>query len=232
MSLFANHFYHGIVRKTIIAFGTLFEGLTIVYKDTDSKKVKQIKVPLQYAPKEKWLRRLTEDPDMTKNVATDLPRMSFEITSYKYDPARKLGSVENYITAQLNGKSVKLYTPVPYELGITMYAYTKTQEDALQILEQITPYFSPAMTVDVMMIPELKVTQKIPFTLIDPFQFTAKINMYGPIVEGKPIKRAIVDSSANPYFNETDDQTYRAEVNPFSANKYDDYTIDEFTVNG
>jgi hypothetical protein len=249
-SLFIQPFYHGIIRKTIVTFGRMFEGLSLVHYNANGTKAQHIKVPLQYAPKEKWLRRLQEDPAMTANVEIDLPRMSFEITGYNYDPARKLGSVENYITAQKDGKAVKLYTPVPYDLDIVLYSYTKTQEDALQILEQITPYFSPAVTANITVIDSLKVEQKIPFTLqgittednwdgafterrmvIQTFKFNAKVNMYGPIIEGEPIKRAIVDSSVNPFFNKTDNAIYQAEVNPFSANEYDPHTIDEFSIN-
>jgi hypothetical protein len=238
-------FYHSTIRNTIVSFGQIFSDVSIRKVDNNKVTNKIIKVPLSYGPKEKWLRRLEEQPTLQGNPEIILPRMSFEITNYQYDAGRKLGSVENYVRAVVNDKPVKLFTPVPYNVTLSFYIMTKTQEDTLQILEQILPHFSPAVTVSFDVIPEIKIRQDVPISLtgvstqdtwdgqfeqrrsiITTLQFEAKISLYGPLVEGKPIKRAIVDNSLNSRGEKTSDAVYTAEVDPFSVkNKYEEHEI-------
>ena len=81
-------YYHGIIRRSVVAFAQLFTGLTIVRTDEAKNKIQKIAVPISYGPKEKWLRRIEENPDGKKNISTELPRLSFELTNYQYDPSR------------------------------------------------------------------------------------------------------------------------------------------------
>lgn len=238
-------FYHGIIRNTVISFGKLFENLTILKVNNNKVTNKVIKVPMSYGPKEKWLRRLEEQPNLQGNPEITLPRMSFEITGYEYDAGRKLGSVENYVLGEVDGKPVKLFTPVPYNVMFSLHAMTKTQEDGLQIMEQILAHFSPAVTVSFLVIPELKITQNVPISIlgvqtedswdgdfeqrrliVTTFNFQAKISLYGPLVAGKPIKRTIIDNSINNVGTKTSDAIYTAEVNPFTVeNKFQPHDI-------
>jgi len=92
-----NVFYHGIIRKTIVVFGSLFSSIYIDRKEGDSvtgTTVQRLQVPLAYAPKEKWLVRLEQDPDLSNNAYVSLPRMSFEILSYTYDASRKTNRMQ------------------------------------------------------------------------------------------------------------------------------------------
>lgn len=208
--------------------------------DENGDLAKMIKVPIAYAPKEKWFTRLAEDPDFRQKFQIELPRMSFEIVSMNYDPTRK---VNNYIYNKCPTNVGKVYAPVPWNITISLSTYTRTQEDSLQILEQILPFFGPALIVNVDLV-DLNLTQDIPIVLeqvmrtdtyqgtleeermiIQEFVFEMKLNLYGPIDSNvNVIKKAIAgleQSDGTPY------ATYTAAVNPPEANEDDVFTIDE-----
>ena len=160
-------FYHGIIRKSIVAFGSLFSNIHIDRREgnsVDGTIVQRLQIPLAYAPKEKWLVRLDSDPNLEGHTYTSLPRMSFEITGYTYDASRKLPKL-NKIGCVKNGSSDNVFSPVPYNLDISLYVLTKTQEDALQIIEQILPTFTPDYTMAINAIPDLNIVQDIPIIL-------------------------------------------------------------------
>lgn len=214
-----NVFYHGIIRKTIVAFGRLFSDIKIDRKQGDSVSgttVQQLQIPISYAPKEKWLVRVEQDPDLTQNTYTSLPRMSFEITGYNYDPSRHLGKM-NKISCNTGGTSTEMFAPVPYNVEISLYILTKTQEDAMQIVEQILPTFTPEYTVSINAVPSMNIVQDIPITLDNisvsdeydgDFQtrrfvthtlnFTLKLNLFGPSTPSKRIQETVVNISQNP----------------------------------
>ena len=139
------YFYNEILRRTIIAFGTLFNGITV--KQTDST----IRVPLAYGPTQKFLARLEQSPDLNKSTAITLPRMSFEFTGLTYDPSRKVTTTQQFIVKDpTDGSDVKKsYMPVPYNMQFELSIMCKVNDDALQITEQILPYFQPAYNVTV-----------------------------------------------------------------------------------
>ena len=201
-------FYHGIIRKTIVSFGRLFSSIYIDRKQNDSvegQTVQRLQVPIAYAPKEKWLVRLDSDPELNNHTYVTLPRLSFEITGYDYDASRKVGKMQK-ITCHTDTKSGTVFAPVPYNVSISLYVLTKTQEDALQIIEQILPTFTPEYTLSVQTVPEMNIIQDIPVMLnnisvVDEYDgafetrrfvthtltFTLKLNLFGPTQEGKPI---------------------------------------------
>ena len=147
--MFGTHFYHEKTRKCVAAFGRLFNNIYIVRKNSSGGGINQIKVPLSYAPKQKYLDRIRENPDLDTDtkVALKLPRMSFEITSIGYDTTRQLSKLNNVqgLTSS-NSTRNKLSTGVPYVLGFQLNVYAKSQDDALQIVEQILPTFNPQYT--------------------------------------------------------------------------------------
>ena len=156
-------FYYGIIRNTIIGFGQLFSDIYIVRKDANKKKVQKVLVPVSYGPKEKWLRRVDENPDGKKNIAVDLPRMTFELVNYQYDSSRKVGSNVNKFVDPVSGKRIN--TPVPYTLTIIMHVISRTQEDSLQIIEQILPHFAPGLTVNMEYVNAPKISFTTTFSL-------------------------------------------------------------------
>lgn len=147
--MFGAHFYHEKTKKCVAAFGRLFNDIYVVRKNSSGGGISQIKVPLSYAPKSKYLDRIRENPDLDTNtkVAIKLPRMSFEITSIQYDTTRQLSKLNNIqgVTSASNTRN-KLFTGVPYVLAFQLNVYAKSQDDALQIVEQILPTFNPQYT--------------------------------------------------------------------------------------
>jgi len=161
-------YYHGTLKKYVTLFGTLFNEVYINRIDAAHNVTNSIKVPLQYAPKEKVLARLESDPNLTNPVATVLPRMAFEITTLSYAPTRKLPTI-NQITKVDTDPTKKnyQYMPVPYDISFSLYIMVKNQEDGTQILEQILPYFTPEWTSTVNILPEMGIIQDIPLVLLN-----------------------------------------------------------------
>ena len=143
--MFDNTFYHEIVRKTVVSFGTLFNSLYIVRTNNQGVVTQRMKVPLAYGPKQKFLVRLEQDPQRqgTKTTAITLPRIGFEMTGLTYDPGRKLNRIQTYKKTKGSDKKsqLKQYMPVPYNVNFSLFVMAKNSDDALQIVEQILPYF-------------------------------------------------------------------------------------------
>lgn len=195
-------FYHGIIRSTIVAFGSLFSNIYIDRKQDDSvngQTIQRLQVPLAYAPKEKWIVRIDSDPNLQNNTYTTLPRLSFEITGYNYDAARKANRMNKVRCVDASQDTMKsLFTPVPYNIDIALYVLTKTQEDGLQIIEQILPTFTPDYTLMINSVPSMNIIQDVPVILnsvavqddydgdfqtrrfvTHTLNFTLKLNLYG-----------------------------------------------------
>jgi len=163
----ANTFGHGTLRKYVIYFGTLFNNLWLTRYDASGTQIQNMKVPLNYGPREKFLARLDGNPDLNRQVATQLPRMSFEMTGMTYDPTRKLSSI-NKITAPSPDFPEGLrwqYQPVPYNIQFTLSIMTKNVEDGTYIVEQILPYFTPTWTATLNLNPDLNQKFDIPITM-------------------------------------------------------------------
>ncbi len=247
-----NPYYYGVIRKNIIAFGKIFSDLIIEREDADHNKVQVIRIPIAYGPKEKWLRRLQENPDLNKQVKMDLPRMSFEMVNFQYDSERKLGPNPNYLR---DTKNRKVSTPIPYKFDIVLYVATRNQDDMMNIMEQVLPFFAPALIISVKVLDDPIQIIDIPITLnsvqtednwdedfeesriiVNTLTFTMKGYLFGPILEPKIIKRTITDVSQNPNMATEEgpmDSTHTAELNPFVETNLptDPHTIDEFFIN-
>jgi hypothetical protein len=169
--MFGDHFYHQRIKKSVAIFGSLFNNLYVVRKNTSGFVISQVKVPLSYAPKRDFLDRLdkmnTEGDNGERQIAVKLPRMSFEITSMGYDPTRQLPKMNQCTVPStiFDGKAQKLYSPVPYNIGFQLSIYAKSQDDALQVVEQILPFFTPQYTVTVNPLDNFDVKEDTPITL-------------------------------------------------------------------
>lgn len=141
--MLGTYYYHEIIRRTIISFGTLFNNIHIKHETENGDDVSLIKVPIAYGPVQKFLARLDEKPDLRKKVAITLPRMSFEMTTIQYDPTRKVSTVQTFQANRPGVGPVKVYMPAPYNIGIQLSIISKYQDDMLQIIEQILPFFQP-----------------------------------------------------------------------------------------
>ena len=211
--MLGSHFYNQIVRKNIIAFGTLFNNINMKSTDpTTGDVLEEIKVPLAYGPKQKFLVRLEENVSSSK-VAITLPRLYFEMTGIEYDSTRKTSPIQKYKTViDGNGDEVRVqYVPVPYNLSFELGVIAKSQDDALQIVEQILPYFQPSFSVTLNMIPDMNEKKDVAIVLNgissedewdDSFlnrryitytlNFTMKSYLYGPYNTADVIKKAII----------------------------------------
>jgi hypothetical protein len=234
--------YHQIIRKTIAAFGTLFNDIYIRHQDSDNATTfSEIKVPIAYGPIQKYLARLEEKPDLRNRTAITLPRMSFEIGQLSYDSSRKSSSIQTF-NALSGGNPVKLFMPVPYNLPISLTIAAKYNDDLLQIIEQILPYFKPEFTITVDLISSIGEKRDIPIILqsISPFDdnyegnytsrrfiqatltFVAKIFFFGPVPsdDGNIIKKVQVD-----YYGDTNrinaSRNSRYVVTPRAIRDYD-----------
>lgn len=218
-----NVFYHGTIRKVIVAFGTLFSNIYIDRKvgatgisSVSGTTIQRLQIPIAYGPKEKWVVRLEQDPSLQNHTYVSLPRMAFEIDGYQYDNSRKLNKMNKVVCNSGTGTSSTVFAPVPYNLMMSLYVITKNQEDALQIIEQILPTFTPEYTLVINAIPSMYVQQNIPIVLdsivaedsydgafqtrrfvIHHLRFTAKMNLFGGIQTSKPIFHTQVDIANN-----------------------------------
>ena len=242
------YFYHEILRKTIISFGTLFNGITIKHTDSDGDTNSVIKVPLAYGPTQKFLARLEQSPNLNKSVQITLPRMSFEFVGMTYDPSRKVTTTQTFLAGESADKSVekKTYMPVPYNMQFELAIMCKLNDDALQIVEQIVPYFQPAYSVTVDLVESLGEKRDIPvildnITMTDDYEgdfstrrvllyslrFTAKTYLFGPVSSASSdiIKKVSIgyiaaDSSSADSRTGGRDLTYS--VTPRATKNYDE----------
>ena len=249
--MLGQQFYHETTRKVVVAFGTMFNNIQLVRKDNDGTITQSMKVPLAYGPRQKFLVRLREDPDLTKQVAITLPRSGFEITGLSYDPKRKLNRVQKFKKTK-SGSSSKLdtqYMPVPYNLGFELYILSKNSDDALQIVEQILPYFQPDYTLTINDMPDMSVKRDIPIILnsisyeddyegdfaqrraiIYSLDFTAKFYLYGPVTGQSVIKTVQVDQFTDlPDKSPKREQRLVVTPDPTTASADDDFGFNETT---
>lgn len=242
--MFGTYFYHSHIRKTVAVFGTLFNDISVHRKDASGGVISYVKVPLSYGPKQKFLTRLFEEPDLNApEVAIRLPRMSFEITGMQYDTSVKLNKMNTLAKPDIHGQNT-IRNPVPYILNFQLSVYAKNQDDALQVVEQILPMFNPEYVVTLKEIPELDIKRDIPIVLqsvtysddyegdftsrrvlIYTLEFTMKTFFYGPIKQNQAV---IKDANVNVRdMNGTRLQSIETKVNPLSALETDPHTIDK-----
>jgi hypothetical protein len=213
--LSGSSFYHRIIRKNVIAFGSVFNDITLKrYSYNTFTELERFKVPLSYAPKETFITKLLGDPDLQKNVQTTLPRMSFEITSIAYDSARKLSSFNETFYVKSNSKLDYLRSGVPYTIGFELNVYARNVEDGTQIIEQILPYFEPDYTVSINFIDNIETKRDVPIILNDvsysqeyegekgtvryliwTLNFSMKTYFYTGASEGSLIRKTIANTS-------------------------------------
>jgi len=227
--MLGNYFYHEITRKTVIAFGTLFNDIHVRHQDQAGNDISDIKVPVAYGPKQKFLARVTQQAELNKATQITLPRMSFEISNISYDASRKAGITQTFKAADNTdgNKLKKVFMPVPYNLGFELNILVKLQDDGLQILEQILPFFQPGFTLSIDLVKSIGEKRDVPMilnsisqqddyegdfstrrALIYTLSFTAKTFMFGHIAKTPEglIRKVQVD-----YYSDTNTRTAKRE---------------------
>jgi hypothetical protein len=213
------YFYHQLTRKYVILFGNMFNNIMIkrVNKNTGIE-IERFKVPIVYAPKEKYYARLRADPDLERPIQVILPRMSFELTSFSYDASRKQNSLlRSGVAANTSIRGATQYMGVPYDLNFDLQIYARNVDDGTHIIEQVLPYFNPDYTVTVETIPALGFTKDVPIILNSvsnviehegnfdavryvswTLSFTMKANYYGPVQTPKIIRKVLANIYNDP----------------------------------
>ncbi len=226
--MLGTYYYNEIIRKTIISFGTLFNDISIRHAKSDGSILDETKVGLSYGPMQKFLAKIQEQEQLTKSIAITLPRMSFEMTSIRYDGDRKTGIVQTFKACDDEGRVKKVFMPVPYDIGFELNIFTKLNDDALQIVEQILPFFQPSFNVTVDLVESIGEKKDVPIVLdsidfqddyegsfqtrralIYTLRFTAKTYIFGPVADSTDglIKKVQVDLYAD-----TNTKTAKREV--------------------
>ena len=246
--MLGKYYYHQIIRKTIVSFGTLFNEIYIKHKNNDDDIISDMRVPLGYGPTQKFLAKIQQQEQLNKPVAITLPRMSFEMTSIQYDATRKAGVTQTFKAS--DGTNLKkVFMPVPYNIGFELNILTKLNDDALQIVEQILPYFQPSFNLTVDLLDSIGEKRDIPIvldsvsfqddyegdfstrrSLIYTLQFTAKTYLFGPIADSTDglIRKVQVD-----LYSSTDTTTAKREMrytvtpDPINAAPEDDFGFNE-----
>ena len=211
--MLGTYFYHEILRKTVIGFGTLFNDINIRHRDASGTSFSNLKVPLAYGPIQKFLARIQQQPNLDREIALTLPRLSFELTGLQYDPSRKTGVTQTFIANQ-GGNVKKVYMPVPYNVTFELNVISKLNDDSLQIIEQILPYFQPSFNITINLINAIGEKKDVPIVMesitqndqyeggfdsrrliIHTLRFTAKTYLFGPVADSTDglIKRVDVD---------------------------------------
>jgi len=217
-------FYHRTIRKYVTLFGALFNDIYIVRETTDATKKERIKIPLNYAPKEKFITRLKSDPSLTKSIQTTLPRMSFEMLSMTYDMSRKQQSTIRHTAPNLITPSAPYsqYIGIPYNFDFGLNLYVRNIEDGAQVVEQILAFFMPDYTIKAQLSDELDIVKNVPIVLTSvsennqydgtfedgtrmiswDFQFTIRGYIFGP-VSTSSIIMGVSANTADPNANVT-----------------------------
>ena len=214
--MFGHQYNHGVIRKYIIMFGNMFNDLVVV-RNSGSTEVQRFTIPIAYGPREKFLARLNQDPNLDRQVAIQLPRFAFEITAMSYAGNRTLNkTLRNTSTNTDASKKTSQFTPVPYDFNVSLYGMFSNNEDAVQAVEQILPFFRPEWTHSMRLIDAMNDYYDIPtvmesmsiedtyeqgFTerraLIYTFNFVIKGYIFGPVTNKGIIKRTILDFQAD-----------------------------------
>ena len=214
--MFGTYFYNETIKRSISIFGTLFNNIDIKKTKSDGTVLHQQKVPISYGPKQKFLLRLTEDAKQRDGAITSisLPRMAFEMTGLEYDPSRQQNKIirtqKTVLDTTDSGKRGFQYQPAPYNINFSLSILAKNAIDALQILEQILPYFQPEYTVAMKMVDSMSEVRDVPVILNSvamedmyegsfeerrvieyTLEFTMKLYMFGPVYTGEVIKNVI-----------------------------------------
>lgn len=213
--MFGRTFYNSSLRKYVIAFGNMFNGIYVQRLDANGTRIQNLKVPIAYGPKQKFLVRLGQDPNLDQDVAISLPRIGFEVVGMNYAANRKLPStLRNFKVNRSDTKTVYAqYAPVPYDIQFAMSVFVKNADDGAQIFEQIIPYFQPEWTNSMNLIPDMDLTYDVPCVLNDVsiedtyegdfdtrraliynLNFTMKGYFFGPISTSGLIRRAVLNT--------------------------------------
>jgi len=246
--MLGTYFYHEILRKTIIGFGTLFNNINIRHLKNDGTVLDETKVGLSYGPMQKFLTKIQEQSNLDKSIALTLPRMSFEMTGMQYDSTRKTGITQTF--KAVDGTNMKkVFMPIPYNITFELNIFSKLNDDSLQIIEQILPFFQPSFNLTVDLVSSIGEKRDIPIILdsidfqddyegsfqtrraiIHTLRFTAKTYLFGPIADTSD---GLIRKVQADVYSDTNTKTAKREMrytvvpDPINAEPDDDFGFTE-----
>jgi len=244
-------FYHNTTRRYTVAFGSIFNGITIARQNKAGDVVGTIPVPLIYSDKEKFIRRAMALNNVNQdevNIKETLPAMGFELLNIVYSAQRKTNTMERIVNDR-ESKGKFMFNRVPYDFNFALYIGARRIDDALRIVEQILPYFTPELNLRIKELDDFPdLVSDIPVVLMDTsmennadgtfddrrtiqwqITFTLKGHLYTNVRDVDFIKKSIVDLSdadINSYY-----EGYMSQVDPLESGNTGDGTdiIDEIT---
>jgi len=202
-----DYFYNKSLRKIVVGFGALFNQIYVEHANPDDVNTPiKIKVPITYAPQEKFIRRLLEPSSIAEGtrIETQLPKLSYMMTSIKQDTSRRRNKTVPLKSTTPSGLSCsasgeQISEQIPVNVSFSLFIYTRHIDDTLQIAEQIIPYFNPDHIIQLQM-NNVQETVQIPIVMVDnnitekydgdlssrrinisSFTFIAKTFIYGPV---------------------------------------------------
>ena len=212
--MLGHNFFHDLIRKYVVTFGTLFNDIKLARTNRLGQVIETIEIPLTYGPRDKFVTRLQQDPDLSAQTGLTLPRISFEIVRMGFDPSRQLPSMNKVLSKNQPEKAKRIFSYVPYDIQFMLNIYTMTNEDGVRIVEQILPFFVPQFAPTVQLTEDPDVTLDLPIilngintqdvydgpfeqrrVLVHTLDFVMKAYMIGPIVE-RPL---ILSANTNFY---------------------------------
>ena len=250
--MFGGHFYNARIRKAVASFGALFDSIYVIRTNSAGETLSQVKVPLSYAPKRNFIERIQSTingEDAERMVAIKLPRMSFEMTAITYDPQRQLNKMNHFSQAKAGTtlQRTKFLSYVPYNIDFQLNVYAKSQDDALQIVEQIIPTFNPKYIVTIKPFADYPtIKEDVPLimtgldmqddyegvleqrrTIVYTLTFRMDVNFYGDVTDSEIIREIdvnmglIIDSDGTPTYKDVDNIDIKPD--PLSASPDSDY---------
>ena len=249
--MFGTYFYNETIKRCVSVFGTMFNNIQYKKVKSDGTVLTSPIVPLSYGPKQKFLTRIREDASLNKSTAITLPRLAFEISSISYDPARKLNRITKLkkVSSSSKSKLESQFMPVPYNMDFQLFVMSKSGDDALQIIEQILPFFQPEYTITINDNTDMNQKRDVPIVLsgidyednyegdfisrraiIYTLSFTTKFYLYGPVTKQSVIKRVQVDQYTDMPDNAPKrEQRYSVTPDPVTADFDDNFGFNETT---
>lgn len=238
-----NYFYNEALRKLVLGFGNLFNNIYVGKYDSAGTLLDKNRVPLTYSPKAKFIRRIQEVSTISDAVRTriTLPRLGFEMVGLNYDPTRKANKLRETKKDYPNGTSIFNYAEVPYLVNFGLYAFSRSIDENLQMVEQIISQFTPEFVISMnfneinrqVNVPIILTSTGIselyegsfeePRTITTTFSFMAKSYIYGR--ERGDFESGITSGITATYIKETD-------LNGWFNNIEDGVQVSTFGVTG
>lgn len=169
------YYYNSSIRRYITLMGALMNHIEVSRVNKDGT-IRTQKVPISYSSKERFMAKMntinnTADGDESlAKIETVLPRMNLTLVDMNYNPVFKTNITNRQMQTTFSNDrpvSTSQFNPVPFKLMFELGIYTRHEDDMLQIVEQILPYFQPNFSCKITELHtnEIKIDRDIQVTL-------------------------------------------------------------------